>query len=335
MTFRPLLAALTILPLLQLPAGQANGPTDGTFRAGLDGVLATLPTNAPAGIPGAEGWLFFPPELRHLAAALTNGPGTNPVAPGTPLAAIVDFNAQLKRAGISLLVVPVPAKAAIYPEKLVPGTVPSEAWGVLGGDSDFCRVLESNGVATLDLAPLFRANRDKGAPLYCATDSHWSPEGIRIAAGGMASRVTNAPWFASVPKREIRTEDRSLSFVGDLQAGTNGTPEAVTLHCASEGGHPPAPWRESPLLLLGDSHDLVFHSGGEMHAVGSGLPDQLASLIGFPPDLVAVMGSGATPARRTLARRRDNLAGKKLVIWCFSARDLTEAPSWDKVQVIR
>ena len=72
-----------------------------------------------------------------------------------------------------------------------------------------------------------------------------------------------------------------------------------------------------------------------MHAEGSGLPDLLAAKLGFPLDVVAVMGSGATPARRSLARRKDNLAGKKLVIWCFSARDFTEAPSWEKVPVIR
>jgi alginate O-acetyltransferase complex protein AlgJ len=72
-----------------------------------------------------------------------------------------------------------------------------------------------------------------------------------------------------------------------------------------------------------------------MHAEGAGLPDQLAKELGFPVDVVAVMGSGATAARRSLARRRDNLSGKRVVVWCFSARDLTEAPSWDKVPVIR
>ena len=45
--------------------------------------------------------------------------------------------------------------------------------------------------------------------------------------------------------------------------------------------------------------------------------------------------AGATPARINLLRRKDNLAGKKLVIWCFSAREFTEAAGgWRLVPVI-
>ena len=76
-----------------------------------------------------------------------------------------------------------------------------------------------------------------------------------------------------------------------------------------------------------------------MHARGAGLPDQLALELGFAVDLVAVRGSGATPARATLLRlARANpgyLAGKKLVIWCFGAREFTESSGWQKVPVIR
>ena len=61
-----------------------------------------------------------------------------------------------------------------------------------------------------------------------------------------------------------------------------------------------------------------------------------ARWLGVPIDLVGVRGSGATPARMSLLRRRDNMAGKKLVIWCFTAREFTEAPGgWRKLPVIR
>jgi len=73
-----------------------------------------------------------------------------------------------------------------------------------------------------------------------------------------------------------------------------------------------------------------------MHAVGSGLADHLAHQLGFPMDLVASRGSGATPSRISLARRRDNMKGKKLVIWCLSVREFTEAgQGWRKVPVIK
>ena len=73
-----------------------------------------------------------------------------------------------------------------------------------------------------------------------------------------------------------------------------------------------------------------------MHARGAGLADHLARELGFPVDLLGVRGSGSTTARITLLRRRDNVAGKKLVVWCFSAREFTESFSgWRRVQVIR
>jgi len=88
-------------------------------------------------------------------------------------------------------------------------------------------------------------------------------------------------------------------------------------------------------LVLGDSHTLVFHAGGDMHAVGSGLVDQLAYELGTAVDLIGVRGSGATPARISLMRRMrtdpEYLAGKRVVIWCLSAREFTEADGWRKV----
>jgi len=67
------------------------------------------------------------------------------------------------------------------------------------------------------------------------------------------------------------------------------------------------------------------------------LPDQLALELGFAVDLVAVRGSGATPARINLYRngRADAgyLKGKKLVIWCFAAREFTESQGWRLVPV--
>ena len=72
-----------------------------------------------------------------------------------------------------------------------------------------------------------------------------------------------------------------------------------------------------------------------MLAKGAGLPDQLALELGFPVDLVAVRGSGATPSRINLLRRAQKdpnyWTGKKWVIWCFSAREFTESDGWRKV----
>ena len=298
------------------------------FNTVLSTLITPVDTEAKAGIPGVDGWFFFAPELQHLKSTqgMTN---ENPKA----LEAIIDFNNQLQKAGIRLLVVPVPAKAAIYPEKLAPG-LEHAASPPFRADSDFVAQLRTNGVMALDLTDMLWENREKGAPLYCKTDSHWSPEGIRIASSEIVKKIHELLGNQICPAVPMTNSSQSLAFRGDL-APAEGSTESVVLNTVSSGGHPVPVSRNSPVLLLGDSHNLVFHSGGDMHAEGAGLPDQLALALGFPVDLVAVMGSGATTARWSLARRHDNLSGKKAVIWCFTARDLTQAGRWDKVPIIR
>ena len=141
-----------------------------------------------------------------------------------------------------------------------------------------------------------------------------------------------------MPKRAFKSEWRETEDQGDLAdlVEPKAARGEVRLRFVTDGRRAPVDWRESPILLLGDSHTLVFHAGEDMHGTGAGLADQLALELGFPVDVVGVRGSGATPARINLLRRKDNLAGKKLVIWCFSAREFTEATGgWRLVPVIR
>ncbi len=88
---------------------------------------------------------------------------------------------------------------------------------------------------------------------------------------------------------------------------------------------------------MGDSHTLVFH---DFLAERAGLVDQLANELGFAPDLIGTRGSGATPVRITLYRRSlkepGYLAKKKVVVWCFAAREFTEAAEgWARVPVAK
>ena len=106
---------------------------------------------------------------------------------------------------------------------------------------------------------------------------------------------------------------------------------------SEEGLQPAAPGEASPVLLLGDSHNLVFHSGGDMHASRAGLADQLAFELGFAVDLAGVRGSGATPARINLFRRAqkdpDYWTKKRIVVWCFSVREFTQSDGWRIVPI--
>ncbi len=88
---------------------------------------------------------------------------------------------------------------------------------------------------------------------------------------------------------------------------------------------------------MGDSHTLVFHQfAGER----AGLLDQLALELGVAPDLIGTQGSGSTAVRISLYRKSVKdpayLAKKKVVVWCFTAREFTESDQgWAKVPVAK
>lgn len=330
----PVLIALVAAPLVaQSPALPSLSPQ--TFHDDLKKKLAAVDQYSPV-IPGRDGWMFFRKELEGLAAGKFWNDESG------PLPVILDFKAQLQKLGVELIFVPVPAKAAVYPE-LISDSV-GQAAAVPRLDSnhwEFLQLLRAKGVSVLDLLPLFVARKQESpAPLYCKHDTHWSGQACELAAAAIAAEVKRRPWAAKITKRSFQGNTRLVEISGDLwtaSAPPKPPREQLPLRFVNEmtptGPGPAGPWRESPVLLLGDSHNLVFYAGGDMHAVGAGLPDQLAYEIGFPVDVVAVRGSGATPSRVNLMRRGDSLAGKKLVIWCLSVRELTDAQGWKIVPV--
>ena len=283
-------------------------------------------------IAGSNGWLFLRSELRHIGVGSFWGEAAAKVSRASkpeladPLPAIVDFHEQLQKRGIELLVMPVPCKAFLYPEQL---------GGAADGRLDtvqqeFFTLLTAKGVKVLDLAEAFQAVKTKpGTPnLYCQTDTHWSPYACEVTAGLIRQRL-GLPGATGAFK--VRAEKRTIT--GDLAEG-KGTEELPARVVESTDGSPMED-KASAIVLLGDSHTLVFHAGGELHGTGAGLADQLAAELGVAVDVVGVRGSGATAARVNLLRRAKAnpayLAGKKTILWCFAAREFTEAQGWNKV----
>jgi alginate O-acetyltransferase complex protein AlgJ len=274
-------------------------------------------------VEGVDGWRFLPAEIKHLLA------GDPSKDPKKPLEAIVDFNEQLKRVGVRLIVVPVPAKATIHPEFLDERL---KEEGISPPEAALYEGLRAKGVEVVDLTQEFAGAKSNG-PLYCARDTHWNGRAITVAAQELAEMLKDA-----VPKKlALDAREEPVEIQGDL----GGAKETVTLRFVTPQGQTSRieADRASPILVLGDSHVLVFHDGGDMHAAGAGLPDQLAFELGAPVDVLGVRGSGATPARVSLARRaRANpnyLTEKKVIIWCFGARELTQADAWKIVPLAK
>ncbi len=321
------------------------------FLADIAKQAAAAEADSRSVIAGTDGWLLFVPELRALSVGAFWGESAKQVSRSTkpeyadPLPAIVDFHDQLQKVGIELLIVPVPAKAAVYPESLSE-TIKTEGEAppprVDESHQEFYRLLKERGIAVLDLSPLFSEHRrDAEGPVYCKTDTHWSGRGIALAAEAIADRFQDRDWKKAAKHVPLEIEARSVEITGDLARMVNEEkPARETLPLTFVGTRkagqvaPVSPDRASPVLLMGDSHTLIFHDP-ELFARGAGLPDHLARQFGFAVDLVGVRGSGASTTRIELLRRKDNLHGKKLVIWCFSFREFTESTTgWRKVPVI-
>lgn len=297
-------------------------------------------------VRGQDGWLFLASELRHLSVGQFWGEYAAEVSRATrpawadPLPAILDVKRQLDERGVRLLLVPVPPKAVVYAAALPGAPDTTSAGSTL---KQFYALLRKNGVEVLNLEPDFqKARASEGDPLFCRQDSHWSGRGCVLASERIASVLR--PMLTASNRSAATGKWDNVEIAGDLwKALEEPRPPRETVRLrrvgsiASKGDEPIAPQTDSPVLLLGDSHNLIFHDGGDMLARGAGLPDQLALELGMPVDLVAVRGSGATPARINLLRRAQKdpkyWAGKRVVVWCFTAREFTESDGWRTVPV--
>jgi len=287
-------------------------------------------------VAGTDGWLFLRAELRHIGVGPFWGDAAAQVSRASspdradPLPAIVDFHEQLKAMGIELILAPVPCKALVYPEKL---GGPAEG-RIDTVHQEFYAQLAAKGVTVLDLADAFAKEKAKAtAPvLYCKTDTHWSPYACELAAKLIRERLGAPAWLQAKPGA-FTTATETRTIVGDLTDGKGSEELPVRLVTGADGAA--LADKASPIILLGDSHTLVFHAGQELHGTGAGLADQLAAELGMAVDVIGVRGSGATPARVNLLRRARAdaayLKGKKVVIWCFAAREFTESSGWSLV----
>ena len=280
----------------------------------------------------AENNVFYSAsELRHIAKGELAGGNIVKVAATTrkqnanPTVALKKFNDQLNSLDIKLIVMPIPPKMAIYPFA-----------GIAAGDAakylqPFYSELRNQGIDILDMTDIFVKN---AAVLpYCRTDAHWSPTGIELAVRELAKKISLRG------DKKFAYLEKELSISGDLAvSSSNGESEKETIKLKSVKDNVFA--ENSPILVIGDSHTLIFSSGKDMLAEKSGLCELLAVEIGLPIDRIGIKGSAASAVRMDLFRKATKktewLKNKKYIIYCFSSREFTEATSgWASIPVIR
>ena len=323
-----------------IAAAAPAAPLEGA-RGDLLRRVERLEAEKRAGVAGRDGWFFSTSELRAYgvgqfwgehAAAVSRAPKDQ-----DPLVTLVAFHEMLRAAGISLILVPVPGKVVLLPDELDP---PLKVDGRLdAAHAEFYDRLRKAGIEVVDLYDAFRSLRGAGTPPYCKQDTHWSPQGLRRAAASIAALIRDERWYADARKgaatmTPLAVEARG-DIVGTLLKDPSAAPERLTLDQVRIDGQWVDTDTKSPVVLMGDSHTLVFHRP-DLLGEHAGLSDHLAAELGFPVDLVGVMAGGANASRMVLARRRDNLAGKKVVVWVFRASEFSETDEgWRAIPVIR
>ena len=195
----------------------------------------------------------------------------------------------------------------------------------------------------------FRAGSESGETGAGASGDLTGPGGASFQAGpesgqtdaGVSGDLTGfggASFQAGPESGQTGADVRGdLTGSGGAPAGREELRLRGVVRPTSRGPTPVAPDPESPILLIGDSHALVFHAGGDLHAAGAGLPDQLAFELGVPVDLAAAPGPAAAPFEVLRERVRADpgyWSRKRLVIWCFAAHALGAGGAWRPAPIV-
>jgi alginate O-acetyltransferase complex protein AlgJ len=158
----------------------------------------------PGVLVGEDAWLFsteeFEGDLGYLDEDIT--------------AFVAKARDALRARGIALLMLPLPAKARIYYRALPAGLRPAHEERY----ASLLAAFSSQGLPAVDLADAYLSRLD-GPELFLRGDTHWSPEGARVAAELTAAAIKALPEARDLPVSGYwLRESGSKEYRGDLLA---------------------------------------------------------------------------------------------------------------------
>jgi hypothetical protein len=320
------------------------------IRPALQRFLATtLHAGSARVLLGRNGVLYFRPALEHVIGPsfldarrlLARGrAGGEPVHPD-PRPAIISFKEQLATRGIVLVLVPIPDKASVEPEHLAGRTLPLSTVVDNPGLAQLFVELRRSNVLVFDPTPTLRQTN----PAYLASDTHWRPEAMATVAAKLASFIRESVSLPSVGDPGYQTETLSITNRGDLAAMMElpagprllGNESVAVRQVITEGD---MLWRidtRADVLLLGDSFTNIYSLPAMGWGEAGGFAEHLSLALGRRLDTITRNDSGAWATRsllaQELARGRDRLAGKRVVVWELASRELSLG-DWRPVDLV-
>jgi alginate O-acetyltransferase complex protein AlgJ len=306
---------------------------------------------------GRQGFLFYQPDVVYLTGpgflnptvlqkrARSGDSSASKAIQPDPVKAITQFGEQLKDLGIHLIVMPVPVKPMIEPELLSPAyQSPSDS---LQNPSyaAFLAAIRKAGIDFLDVSQaLADDKRATGQSQFLRTDTHWTPEAMEAAAALLAAKIRALGFTEAVEPLEMIRSTQVIRGEGDittmlkLPKPSHLFPkETVTIHpVLLPDGKPWSADARAPILVLGDSFFNVFSLAGMGWGASAGFVEQLSYTLREPVDAILRNDAGAFATReilgQELARGRDRLHRKRVVVWEFAMRELASG-TWDLVSL--
>jgi len=281
------------------------------------------------GVAGQDDWSFYRVGIDYATMPW--------VQKENPYDAIVEFRNQLKERGVELIVMPVPNKETIYPERLTSAASPDLA-GMVGHGREALDSLRARGITVVDLYSAFRDERshDKNLQdaIYLQNDTHWRLRGLKRAAQEVKQILAQQYWFkAPHENKEFRGHACMVDRTGDILAMTKLPIDFPTqkVECeqvyAMERDSTGAvidsslfrdDFRKARIFILGDSFSRIYQTDAPQSA---GWISQLALQLQEPVASLVSDGGASTLVREKLARKPGVLRGKRVVIWEFVERD--------------
>jgi hypothetical protein len=294
---------------------------------------------------GRDRWLFYRTDVEYVTGrgfldprALDRRIGSvseyERLPQPDPRPAIRQFARDLEARGIALVLMPTPVKPTVQSGELAKALEARSDPLHNVSYNTFVDEMRREGLLVFDPSPDMVRTRAAGALQYLFTDTHWRPEAMQRVAESLAAFVRqNVPLPPAAPLG-YAVERREALHTGDITAmldlppdQTLYPPERVTLgFVVDAAGDPWRPSGEADILVLGDSFANMYSLPTMGWGEAAGLVEHFSYALQRPVDRIVQNDDGAHATRdllrRDVAGAIDRLAGKRVVVWQFAAREL-------------
>ena len=284
---------------------------------------------------GRDGWLFYRADIDSLISLSgDHSQIEHKIKPihgkyQDALNSLVDFKRQLDERNITLVVMPIPVKPSIHPEKF------SARYNNLDAPlhnlnyTEFVKTLMSHEIMVYDPSLLlFESSRQNEQ--YLKTDTHWRPGAMERVANNLATFIAERVEFTNALTTAYSKTETKVTNVGDIakmlnlqEQQTQFQPEHAISHVIqTQSGELWQPDRNAEILFLGDSFSNIYSLAGMEWGESAGFVEHLSAALSMPIDRIVINAGGAFSTRQALVQQVERLDGKRVLVYQFATREL-------------